>query len=123
MPGDDPRVFFAAERTLLAWIRTGLALMGLGFVMARFALVLRELTGIEAALTPDMPGASRWFGIALVALGAVTTAGATVIHVMTVRRLRGPEPWEGRPSWLAVGLAGFIVAIGAALAAYLMVSI
>lgn len=28
----DPRVFFAAERTFLAWIRTGLALMGFGVV-------------------------------------------------------------------------------------------
>ncbi|HWC76143.1 MAG TPA: DUF202 domain-containing protein, partial [Blastocatellia bacterium] len=27
---DDPRVQLAAERTLLAWIRTGLAMMGFG---------------------------------------------------------------------------------------------
>ena len=31
---EDPRVRFAAERTLLAWMRTGLALMGFGFVVA-----------------------------------------------------------------------------------------
>ncbi|HAB15828.1 MAG TPA: hypothetical protein DCE44_05190, partial [Verrucomicrobiales bacterium] len=37
----DPRVFFAAERTLLAWIRTGLTIMGFGFVVARFGLFLR----------------------------------------------------------------------------------
>ena len=30
----DPRVFFAAERTLLAWLRTGLALIALGFVVS-----------------------------------------------------------------------------------------
>ena len=40
---DDPRVFFAAERTLLAWVRTGLTVMGLGFVVARFGLFLRLL--------------------------------------------------------------------------------
>jgi len=34
-PADaDPRNYFAAERTFLAWIRTGLALMGFGFVVA-----------------------------------------------------------------------------------------
>jgi putative membrane protein len=33
MPQSDPRVFFAAERTLLAWQRSSVALMGLGFVI------------------------------------------------------------------------------------------
>ena len=36
----NPQVWMAAERTMLAWIRTGLATMGLGFVVARFALIL-----------------------------------------------------------------------------------
>ena len=42
----DPRVQMAAERTLLAWVRTSLALMAFGFVLARFALILSTL-GIE----------------------------------------------------------------------------
>ena len=32
----DSRIYMAAERTFLAWIRTGVALMGFGFVVARF---------------------------------------------------------------------------------------
>ncbi len=35
--------YLAAERTLLAWIRTGLALMGFGFIVARFGLFLKQL--------------------------------------------------------------------------------
>ena len=41
----DPRLYFAAERIFLAWIRTGLALMGFGFVVARFGLFLRNRGG------------------------------------------------------------------------------
>ncbi len=36
----DPRVYFAAERTLLAWLRTGIAVIGLGFLVARFGVFL-----------------------------------------------------------------------------------
>ena len=46
---EDPRVRFAIERTLLAWIRTGLALMGFGFVVARFGLFLREIEAVREA--------------------------------------------------------------------------
>src|ERR1039457_708519 len=37
----DPRVYFAAERTFLAWIRTGLGLIGVVFAVAPFGLFLR----------------------------------------------------------------------------------
>jgi len=43
-PQDDPRVYFAAERTFLAWIRTGLGLMGVGFAVSRFGLFLRQMS-------------------------------------------------------------------------------
>ena len=49
---EDPRVPLAAERTFLAWIRTGLALMGFGFVVARFGLFLRELTAVQKIPQP-----------------------------------------------------------------------
>jgi putative membrane protein len=42
-PGADVRGYLAEERTFLAWIRTGPALMAFGVVVARFGLFLEEI--------------------------------------------------------------------------------
>src|ERR1700749_81786 len=76
---EDPRIRFAAERTLLAWLRTGLALMGFGFVVARFGIFLRELAAAHQAATSPH-GWSLGIGTALVALGVVMTLFAALEH-------------------------------------------
>lgn len=65
----DPRVEMAAERTLLAWVRTGLALMGFGFVVARFGLFLRELAAVGDIKSPPSRHGSLIIGIGLVGMG------------------------------------------------------
>ena len=69
---EDPRVRFAIERTLLAWVRTGLALMGFGFVVARFGLFLREIEAARQGVPLKAPtGLSLWIGTALILLGVI----------------------------------------------------
>ncbi|HEY2635663.1 MAG TPA: DUF202 domain-containing protein [Steroidobacteraceae bacterium] len=64
----DPRVLFAAERTLLAWQRSAIALMGFGFVVERFGLFLQTVAHLPE--WESQRGASLWLGVLLLLLGA-----------------------------------------------------
>src|SRR5579875_1682734 len=79
--GTDPRDYLAAERTFLAWIRTGLALMGFGFVVARFGLFLQLLQVRQPGIASESTGLSLWFGTALIALGVVVDV-ATIMAIV-----------------------------------------
>src|ERR1700761_2609575 len=79
-PNDDPRIYFAAERTFLAWIRTGLALMGIGFAVARFGLFLQQLR-LVPGMVVSRSGVSVHSGVALVVLGVTVNVVAAIHHV------------------------------------------
>jgi putative membrane protein len=115
----DPRVYFAAERTFLAWIRTGLGLMGIGFAVSRFGLFLREFSAGSAHLPAQTTGLSLWSGVMLVALGVIVTLSAVVRHIQLVRELRSGTWIAGRVSTDAVILGLLLSAVGIALALYL----
>lgn len=119
----DPRVYFAAERTFLAWIRTGLALMGFGFVVARFGLFLRELSLRNSNLpqvSTHTTGSSVWLGTALVIVGVFINLSAVMTHIRQVKQLRSGEWIGGRISKTAVTLALVLSAAGVGLAIYLI---
>ena len=116
----DPRVHFAAERTLLAWVRTGLAMMGFGFVVARFGLLLREIAPVRPAPSSTDPGASLWVGTALVVLGVVVTLCAAASHWRTVRRLERGQALRFSPLSLGTAVALLLGLVGLFIAAYLL---
>src|SRR5579863_10594409 len=111
--------YLAAERTFLAWIRTGLALMGFGFVVARFGLFLQAMLGGEAALTSRGYGLSVWFGTALLILGVFVNIGCTWSHIRQVRALNRGGSGIAGTSPLAIGVALILAAVGLAMAVYL----
>ena len=108
--------------TLLAWIRTGLALMGFGFVVARFGLFLREMAAVDHVTPHRSSGTSFWIGTGLITLGVLVNGLAAIQHVSAIRRLRRNEPWELKPSALGLGLTVILVVIGIALTAYLTIT-
>jgi putative membrane protein len=119
----DPRVFFAAERTQLAWLRTGLTIMGLGFVVARFGLFL-------TVVAQSRPGAveahTHWessvLGIALLVIGAVTILASLYNHRQLVRALPQDDVPQQPVPWLTTALSIAVAAVGIVLALYLALS-
>jgi putative membrane protein len=114
----DPRVYFAAERTFLAWIRTGLALMGFGFVVARFGLFLRELSIAQPNFHVRSSRFSLWSGAALIILGVIIDIASAIRHLKLIDQLRRGVD-TARPSYTAIAVALVLAIIGAAMVIYM----
>jgi putative membrane protein len=116
----DPRILLAKERTFLAWIRTGLALMGFGFVVARFNLFLRMIQARTDSPMPSPTGWSMWLGTLLVLTGVLALALAVFDYVRFVSLLKRGEVPEPMPSYLGIGVATGLGFIGLVMAVYLL---
>ena len=117
---NDPRVFFAAERTLLAWVRTGITVMALGFVVERFGLFVSLITMQGGRPSPVMHStASSIIGTLLVVAGVAVIVFASIQHARYVKTL----PLADLPPSYSVGWALVFsltfAALGGALAIYL----
>lgn len=90
---DDPRVFFAAERTLLAWNRTSLSLMAFGFVIERFGLFMHLIMEPKGAALHR--GASFWVGISFLLLGATVAIHSSLQYRKVLAMLKPVEIPQG----------------------------
>jgi uncharacterized protein (DUF302 family)/uncharacterized membrane protein YidH (DUF202 family) len=112
--------YLAAERTFLAWIRTGLALMGLGFVVARFALFLQQMRAMEHAPSTQEYGVSLWFGTSLIAVGVIVNLYAGWRHAHLIRQLDLGEVSRPHLSARVAAIAWFLALVGLAMTVYLL---
>jgi putative membrane protein len=116
----DPRVYFAAERTFLAWLRTGITVMAFGFVVARFGLFLRLLRA-QAGEAVAGSGLSPYLGAVLVVLGAIATGAGTRRYHKFCRRLGQSEMPSPHAEVLPMLLGWALVVLGVMLVAVLLV--
>lgn len=118
----DPRVFFAAERTHLAWVRSGLAVMALGLVIDKFGLLLAVLNASTVNHHQTHQDISHYLGIILILVGTLIVLGAQYNHHVYLLSL----PPEDLPKQAIVRLDWFltisIAIIGVLLTIYLVVA-
>jgi putative membrane protein len=117
-PATDLRVYFAAERTLLAWVRTGITLMAFGFVVARFGLFLR-LVHLQAGESAS-GGLSPILGAAMVWLGVAAMAGGSLQFRAFCQRLQLAERPPLSSLWFALGIAWALALTGLVLGVALL---
>jgi putative membrane protein len=117
----DLQLVLAAERTLLSWIRTGLSMMGFGFVVARFGLFLREMAFEGNRHVRPSTHMSIWLGTVLVGVGVVALLVSARDHARYLRHLGKSfdNQIPRRTLGIQVGIA--LSALGTAMVAYLLV--
>lgn len=112
------REHLANERTLLAWIRTAIALMGMGFVVARFGIFLRQFALATSQADPGSPRLSTAIGVGLVAGGSIAGALGSIRFLRARRQI---EAGRFEPEAFAeLTVVGGTIVAGIALVVYLL---
>ena len=96
------------ERTLLAWERTAIALLGFGFTIAKFFEYLHTAPGVKPAYFPQAP---RIFGLALIAGSVITLAIAVWQYRWSINYLR-TAPFDRIAPELRMNTPALAVCIG-----------
>lgn len=113
--------YLANERTFLAWIRTSVAVVSLGFVVSRFSLWLHEIASTMGAVRrPFRTGASLWIGELMMAFGGLLAVlAAWRYHVVNRDIERGTVAAD---RGLVVMVTAGVALLAAAMIVYMFVT-
>src|SRR6516164_2210553 len=102
------RTRLALERTIMAWLRTAVALIGFGFAIVQYLQHLEQTPGARAAYLPDAP---RYLGLALISCGILALAISIWQYRWGIRYLWG-EPYTPLAGVTKEGKQTPIMAVG-----------
>jgi putative membrane protein len=116
----------ANERTFLAWVRTGLAVLAFGFVIEKFSLFIVTMataSSLDASRRLQLERLAgplgRYDGLALILLGMVLVVTAATRFIRTERLLADEEPHSASSVRAELFLSGALAVIVAGFSAYL----
>ena len=102
----------AVERTFLAWVRTSIAIISLGFVVAKFSVWLRQLAGrLDPQEQIDGMGMSLPIGVGMMAFGGILTVLAAWHCHVVHRAVERGEVRANRGLIVAVTVAVAVLAV------------
>jgi putative membrane protein len=116
-----PREHLANERTLLAWARTAITFIALGFGVSRFDVFLRQLRRVDSGGGGAGAGFSAAIGIVFVIAGLLTAAAGVMRYFQSREQIEHGR-YEPR-AWPLIVLTSLMCAVGVALMLYLVVDV
>lgn len=120
LPTKKTNDHLANERTFLAWIRTSIGIMGLGFVVVKFSMFIKQITLMLGGNTPHhiQQGYSSLIGIILVALGSLTALMAFLNYKKIEKQIDQEQYYSTNP--LITILTSGLILVSALLIWYLI---
>jgi putative membrane protein len=118
----------ANERTFLAWVRTGLAVIAFGFVVEKLNLFIATLASMQSSeagrrlwlhrLTTPL---GRYDGLALIAVGIGLIVVAGLRYMRTSRLIDKPEATMTGDVRAEMAVSALLAVLAAAFSVYLVV--